>query len=104
MPGIQEGADMKKKGQIATGIILIAFFVLAAICAPMFAPHDPNTTNLAMKNAAPCTEYPLGCDQLGRCELSRLMYGARYSLGLSIPVLFVLAVVALVFGCYSCYK
>lgn len=40
-----------------------------------------------MKNAPPSAEYSLGCDQMGRCELSRLIYGARYSLGLSIPVL-----------------
>ena len=66
MPGIYEGADMKIKVQITAGIILITFFVLVAACAPMFAPHDPNTTNLAMKNAAPCMEYPFGCDQLGR--------------------------------------
>lgn len=95
---------MKIKVQITAGIILITFFVLVAVCAPMFAPYDPNTTNLAMKNAAPCMEYPFGCDQLGRCELSRLMYGARYSLGLSIPVLFALAAAALFLGCYSCYK
>lgn len=95
---------MKRKGQIIVGIILITFFVLTAICAPVFAPHNPNTTDLTLKNAGTSAEYPLGCDQLGRCELSRLMYGARYSLGLSVPLLLVLAAIALFAGCYSCYK
>ncbi len=95
---------MKRKGQIIFGALLIAVFLILAICAPVFAPHDPGVTNLSMKNAAPSAEYPLGCDQLGRCELSRLLYGARYSLGLSIPVLAVLSAIALLVGCYSCYK
>ena len=95
---------MKRKGQITVGFILIAVFILIAISAPIFAPHDPTTTNLALKNLPPSAEYPLGCDQLGRCELSRLMYGARYSLGLSIPVLIGLAAISLFVGCYSCYK
>ena len=95
---------MKRKPQIIIGIALIAVFVILAIAAPLLAPNDPNATNLALKNAPPSAEYPLGCDQMGRCELSRLIYGARYSLGLSIPVLIVIAVIALFVGCYSSYK
>ena len=70
----------------------------------IWAYNDPNATNLALKNAPPSAEYPLGCDQMGRCELSRLLYGARYSMGLTIPVLIVLAAFALFVGCYSSYK
>lgn len=95
---------MKRKWQIIIGLILIAFFVLIAFMAPVLAPNDPNVTNLAMKNAEPSAEYPLGCDQMGRCELSRLLYGARYSLGLSVPVLAVLAIFALFVGSFSSYK
>ena len=76
----------------------------AVLAAPILAPNDPNATNLALKNAPPSAEYPLGCDQMGRCELSRLIYGARYSLGLSIPVLIVIAAITLFVGCYSSYK
>lgn len=95
---------MKRKPQIMIGIALIALFVILAVAAPILAPNDPNATNLALKNAPPSAEYPLGCDQMGRCELSRLIYGARYSLGLSIPVLIVIAAIALFVGCYSSYK
>ena len=93
---------MKRKGQIIIGLALI--FILMALAAPVLAPNDPNATNLALKNAPPSAEYPLGCDQMGRCELSRLLYGARYSMGLTIPVLIVLAAFALFVGCYSSYK
>ena len=95
---------MKRKPQILIGIALIALFVILAVAAPILAPNDPNATNLALKNAPPSAEYPLGCDQMGRCELSRLIYGARYSLGLSIPVLIVIAAITLFVGCYSSYK
>lgn len=69
---------MKRKGQIIIGLALILIFILMALAAPVLAPNDPNATNLALKNAPPSAEYPLGCDQMGRCELSRLLYGARY--------------------------
>lgn len=95
---------MKQKSQIIIGTGLIFVFVIMALAAPLLAPNDPSTTNLILKNAPPSAEYPLGCDQMGRCELSRLLYGARYSLGLSIPVLVVLSIVALLIGCYSSYK
>ena len=74
---------MKRKGQIIVGLVLILIFVFMALAAPLLAPNDPNATNLALKNAAPSAEYPLGCDQMGRCKLSGLLYGARYSLGFS---------------------
>ena len=67
---------MKRKGQIIIGLVLILIFVVMALLAPLLAPNDPNATNLALKNAPASAEYPLGCDQIGRCELSRLNYGA----------------------------
>ncbi len=43
----------------------------------------------------------MGTDQLGRCELSRLLFGARYSLVISLPTLCVLALIGLVLGTFS---
>ena len=51
--------------------------------------------------AQPDAEYPLGTDQLGRCTLSRLLYGARYSIGISLPVLLILSVIGLIVGTFS---
>lgn len=65
---------MRKHPQIVIGVLLIALFICIAITAPLLAPNDPNATNLALKNAPPSAEYPLGCDQMGRCELSRLAF------------------------------
>lgn len=99
----EEETNVKRKKQMVVGIILIVLYLLIAIIAPILAPNDPNLTNLALKNAPASAQFPLGCDQMGRCELSRILYGARYSLGLSMPLLSLLAVMALWIGCYSTY-
>lgn len=94
---------MKRKNQMLIGILLIGLFIAMALLAPALAPNDPNITNLALKNARPSSDFPLGCDHMGRCELSRILYGARYSLGLSIPVLIIIAAITLLIGCYTSY-
>lgn len=59
-------------------------FLLAAVLAPVLAPHDPLLPNPAHALAGPSAAYPLGNDEFGRDVLSRLMYGARLSLLVSI--------------------
>ena len=78
-----------KRPQAIIGLCLIAIVIVIAIAAPAFSPHDPELVNLSQKYAQPDAEYPLGTDQLGRCTLSRLLYGARYSIGISLPVLLI---------------
>ncbi len=90
-----------KNPQAIIGLILIAAVTLAALFAPAFAPHDPEYVDVTQKYLEPCEEYPLGTDQLGRCEFSRLLYGARYSLGISLPILLMLSVIGLLLGTLS---
>jgi nickel transport system permease protein len=58
-------------------MITIALVVVAGVGAPWFAPHDPTSLDIMNKYAGISLEYPLGTDQLGRCNLSRLLYGIR---------------------------
>ena len=90
-----------KRPQAIIGLGLIAIVIVIAIAAPAFSPHDPELVNLSQKYAQPDAEYPLGTDQLGRCTLSRLLYGARYSIGISLPVLLILSVIGLIVGTFS---
>ncbi|MCW3795896.1 ABC transporter permease [Paenibacillus sp. LS1] len=74
---------------------LTVFWIILAMVAPQLAPHDPLATNFAKVLQPSSVEYPLGTDQLGRCVLSRLLYGARTSLLLTfmmIGIVFVLGV------------
>lgn len=60
------------------GAIVLGTIVVVTLLAPLIAPHDPLTQDLAHTNARPGEHgYLLGTDQLGRDLLSRLLYGAR---------------------------
>ena len=61
---------------LVTALILTGILVLAALFAPLLAPNDPNLTSLMDALKGPSAQFPLGTDQLGRCMLSRLLYGA----------------------------
>jgi peptide/nickel transport system permease protein len=54
--------------------------VLAAILAPVLAPHNPDVINLSAAFQRPTAAHPLGTDASGRDLLSRLLYGARPAL------------------------
>lgn len=85
------------------GMCIILIVVLAAAFAPYLAPHDPLQEDLINKYASAGTEFPLGADQLGRCEFSRLVYGARYSIGMCLPIMVLLSVFGLAAGTWSAY-
>lgn len=87
--------------QAVIGFAMIALFLLVAAFAPLLAPNNPYEQNLLHKYGGPDSRYPLGTDQLGRCVLSRLIYGARYSLGISLPVVTLLGAIGIVAGCFS---
>ena len=71
--------------RIAVGTIGVVLLVaLIGIFAPVVAPNDPYETNILNKFAEYSLEYPLGTDQLGRCVLSRMIYGIRPTLGLAL--------------------
>ncbi len=89
-------------------IILIAFFVLAAVFAPLVAPYDPNSQNLLGRMRPPGTvsrsfHYLLGSDELGRDLLSRLIYGARVSLFVAIASVILSGVVGVLLGMLAGY-
>ncbi len=68
------------------GVGLIALFALAAIFAPWLAPWNPMEIQLPIRLAPPSAEHWLGCDELGRDILSRILMGARVSLSVGSAV------------------
>lgn len=87
--------------QAVIALIIILSILLIAFFAPVFTPNDPNLIDLTNKYHSSSSEFPLGCDSLGRCELSRLLYGARYSILISLPTLFLMALIGLLLGTLS---
>jgi peptide/nickel transport system permease protein len=91
-----------------TGVVSLAFLVLmilAAVLAPLLAPHDPNVASARDVLAPPGGDYPLGADGSGQDILSRLLHGARLSLlggGITVVVAAVLGISAgLIAGYYG---
>ncbi|WP_339149382.1 MULTISPECIES: ABC transporter permease [unclassified Sutcliffiella] len=92
----------KNKAAMA-GAFIIIFVILMGIFAPLLATHDPNTTNVMNKLQGPSAENYLGTDDVGRDIFSRLLYGARISLGIGFLSTILGAVVGVTLGIVSGY-
>ncbi|HEV2750704.1 MAG TPA: ABC transporter permease [Gemmatimonadales bacterium] len=66
----------------APGVFALAFFVTVAVAAPVVAPYPPYYQIARRENLRPSPQHVLGTDPYGRDVLSRLVYGARISLGI----------------------
>src|SRR3954447_13391036 len=75
---------LRRNPSAITGMVIVGSFVVLAVFAPLIAPFDPREQNLSLiANGCcpgPSSEHWFGVDQLGRDELSRVIYGARISL------------------------
>jgi len=84
-------------------LVLLAAFVLAAVGAPVLAPHDPLRQSLLLRLRPPGTiaaggSFFLGTDDLGRDLFSRILYGAQASLAVALLSVSVSLVVGTVLG------
>ncbi len=81
VPPWKEAWRSFRKNKIAVvGAIIILFFIIMALFAPIIAPEGINEQKLGDRLQAPSAEHWLGTDDFGRDILSRIIYGARISL------------------------
>jgi peptide/nickel transport system permease protein len=66
------------------GLAIVAIVVVAALFAPLLAPYDPLEQDVLDRLKPPTADHLLGTDYYGRDTLSRLLYGARVSLVISL--------------------
>ncbi|GEM88568.1 ABC transporter permease [Oceanithermus desulfurans] len=86
------------------GMAIIGLFLLTAALAPLVSPHDPTLQDLAQRLQPPGTEgHLLGTDRLGRDVLSRILYGARLSLLISISSVLIGMTIGVPLGLVSGY-
>ena len=89
----RDGWRRLKRNKLAmAGGMMVLIILLIAIFADVLAPYSYTKTNFARLNEAPSRAYPFGTDQIGRDQLSRMIYGARVSMlvGLGAQVIVVL--------------
>jgi peptide/nickel transport system permease protein len=93
---------LRRSPTAIVGAVLVSLFVLVAIFAPLLAPYSPTEQDLSQIRPGsfpgPSSEHLLGLDQLGRDELSRLIFGARYSLIIGIVSVTIGASIGIFFG------
>ena len=86
------------------GALIIAFFAIVALAAPIAAPYDPNLTNPDRVFARPgASDAWFGTDMLGRDMLSRTIYGARTSMLVGVTVTVAATIIAGTLGITSAY-
>lgn len=81
--------------RVTVAVVLLALLILIAVLAPVISPHDPLAVHADDAYLPPLSPgHVLGTDELGRDQLSRVLWGARVSL----PVAMIAVVVGLVGG------
>lgn len=86
------------------GFILVSMIILIGVLAPLIAPHDPLEIDPFQRLTGPSRGFLLGTDNLGRDTLSRLIYGARIALLVSLSAISLGVVLALFFGITAGYS
>jgi peptide/nickel transport system permease protein len=83
------------------GLVIVAVVLFCAVAAPLLAPQDPALQDVLHRLQGPSGAHLLGTDQLGRDELSRILYGARTSVLTAIVVGIAILLVGIVVGTVS---
>lgn len=85
------------------GILLVLLLVVLAAFAPMLAPNDPYAIGIGPSMAPPSSDLLMGTDKLGRDLFSRIIYGARTTLLVSLPSIALAMIVGLLLGLVAGY-
>lgn len=80
------------------GVVLLTAFVVCGLAAPILAPYNPAAIDLVHRLQGPSAGHLAGTDELGRDTLSRLIWGARLSLTISVSVVAVSLALGLAIG------
>jgi peptide/nickel transport system permease protein/oligopeptide transport system permease protein len=96
------GAGVSRRRRVLTvaSATLLGVTVIAALAARAL-PFDPVQFDLGQALEPPTWSRPLGNDELGRDLLTRIVYGARTSLGIAVGAVSLAAVVGAIFGVLS---
>lgn len=89
---------VKRQPLAVIGVVLLSVFVVCGLAAPWLAPYNPASIDLLHRLQSPSAAHWAGTDELGRDILSRLLWGARLSLAVSVTVVAVSLGLGLVIG------
>lgn len=87
----------------ALGGFMFLIIVLVAVGAPFIATHDPRQMSMSQSLYPPSAEHFCGTDEFGRDVFSRIVYGARISLSISLSVLVIIGLAGTALGLAAGY-
>ncbi|MGI5935573.1 MAG: ABC transporter permease [Oscillospiraceae bacterium] len=102
--GLREFWSQFSKNKAAVvSLIIIILLILASVCAPLLTPYDYEATDLINKMKPPSSEHPFGTDNYGRDILTRVLYGGRMSLLISLVAVVMSMIVGALLGAIAGY-
>mgnify|MGYP002632465619 CR=1 FL=1 len=103
--GYWVSAWMRLRGNrvaMASGIIVVLMAALVTL-SPLLAPYDINAQDLELGASPPSGAHWLGTDELGRDQLTRLLFGGRISILVGVCATLVSLIIGVTYGCVSGY-
>lgn len=94
---------VKKNPLTLAGLGVIVLILLASIFAPLITSYDPTKINIVERFGAPSAKHWFGTDEVGRDIFTRILYGARLSLGVGVAVVLGAGFVGTLIGAISGY-
>ncbi|MEA4964909.1 MAG: ABC transporter permease [Oscillospiraceae bacterium] len=93
----------KKNPSFTIGLVVILIIAFVAIFAELIAPNDPTLNNPKISLMKPFTDlrYPLGTDYIGRCLLSRMIFGIRTSMVICVSAVVIAVLLGVIVGIFS---
>lgn len=95
---MKKSAFLKRYLRVMVSGAVLLFVFGVAIFAPFIATHDPYETNIYNMNQLPSAEHYFGTDCFGRDIFSRVVYGSRVSLAISLTVTTLSIIIGTVLG------
>src|ERR1700744_1244746 len=80
------GRRARRQPLAVGGVVLLALFLVCGLAAPLLTPYSPTSIDLLPRLQGPSLAHWAGTDELGRDTLTRLLWGARLSLAVSVTV------------------
>lgn len=98
LPARAQPAARKRHLHLVAGILLLCAAVTAALAAPLLTPYAPDAINAGVRLSPPSAAHLFGTDAFGRDLFTRVVYGARLALKLSVLSVFISAVPGILLG------
>ena len=94
---------LSKNPNAVFGMVLLLILVIGVIFVPMISPYEYSKMDVRAINQGPTAAHWFGTDDMGRDQLTRIFYGGRYSLSISMIAVLVSTTIGMVIGAVAGY-